>query len=187
MKSKIPYSTFLVLLLVVSSCSTTAHASEPTSTATPAALPQATVTTVPPATPTALAVVNVGQNATLGSFLVDTAGMTLFTFTNDSPGTSTCYDPCASFWPPLFTNGAPLAGMGVNVSYLGTTDRTDGSVQVTYNGWPLYYFGKDKVAGDTLGEGVKSTWFVINPAGMVQSATQPSATATIAPSTSGNG
>jgi predicted lipoprotein with Yx(FWY)xxD motif len=117
------------------------------------------------ATPMLPATVDVSQNTPLGSFLVDSLGMTLYIFTNDTPGTSTCYSTCATFWPPLLTNGMPVAGAGVTDSLLGTTTRTDGSVQVTYNGWPLYYFSKDKAVGDTMGEGVQSIWYVMNPDG----------------------
>jgi len=112
------------------------------------------------------AMVNVGQNATLGSFLVDSKGMTLYLFTKDSPNTSTCYGGCATAWPPLLTTGAPTGGTGVTASMLGTTKRTDGTTQVTYNGWPLYYWKNDKAAGDTTGENVQGVWFVITPAGM---------------------
>jgi len=107
-----------------------------------------------------------GQNATLGSFLVDSKGMTLYIFTKDTPNTSTCSGTCATKWPPLLTNGAPVAGTDVTASMLGTTTRTDGTVQVTYNEWPLYYFAQDMAAGDTNGEGVGSVWYVMTPAGM---------------------
>ena len=184
MKSKIMYSTLLVLMLVLSACASAAPTATamPVSTATPvilitgqvtatmaptaSAMPVASATMAPPATPTSAALVNAGQNATLGSFLVDSAGMTLYIYTKDTPNTSACYGACATAWPPLMTNGAPTAGTGVTASMLGTTTRTDGTVQVTYNGWPLYYFAKDKVAGDTTGEGVGSVWYVMTPAGM---------------------
>ena len=112
------------------------------------------------------AVVNVGQTAALGSFLVDSKGMTLYLFTKDTPNTSACYGGCAIAWPPLLTTGAPTAGTGVTASMLGTTTRTDGTTQVTYNGWPLYYWINDKAAGDTTGENVQGVWFVITPAGV---------------------
>ena len=112
------------------------------------------------------ALVNVGQNATLGSFLVDSKGMSLYLFTKDSPNTSNCSGGCLSYWPPLLTSGAPVAGTGVTASMLGTTKRADGTTQVTYNGWPLYYYVTDKAAGDTTGENVQGVWFVITPAGM---------------------
>jgi predicted lipoprotein with Yx(FWY)xxD motif len=118
-----------------------------------------------PAAATGPAVVDVGQNASLGSFLVDSKGMTLYLFTQDTPNISTCYSTCATAWPPLLTSAAPTAGAGVTASMLGTTKRTDGTTQVTYNGWPLYYWKNDKVAGDTTGENVQNVWFVITPAG----------------------
>ncbi len=109
---------------------------------------------------------DVSQNATLGSFLVDSKGMTLYLYTTDTPNKSNCYGPCATAWPPLLTAGAPIAGTGVTASMLGTTTRTDGTTQVTYNGWPLYYFQSDKVAGDTTGENVQNVWYVITPEGI---------------------
>jgi predicted lipoprotein with Yx(FWY)xxD motif len=116
--------------------------------------------------PSGPASVGVSQNASLGSFLADSKGMTLYLYTVDTPNTSNCYGPCAVAWPPLLTSGAPVAGTGVTASLLGTTTRTDGSTQVTYNGWPLYYFATDKAPGDTTGENVQNVWFVITPAGV---------------------
>ena len=49
--------------------------------------------------------------------------------------------------------------------YLGTTTRTDGTVQVTYNGWPLYYYVKDKAPGDVTGQDVGGVWYVVSAAG----------------------
>jgi predicted lipoprotein with Yx(FWY)xxD motif len=127
------------------------------------------ITTAPaaaPASASAGAVVNIAQNAALGSFLVDAKGMTLYLYTKDTPNTSNCYNGCAAYWPPLLTSAAPVAGTGVTASMLGTTKRTDGTMQVTYNGWPLYYYMSDNAAGDTTGENVQNVWFVITPAGM---------------------
>jgi predicted lipoprotein with Yx(FWY)xxD motif len=123
---------------------------------------------VTPATPAAAAsgtTVMVGKDASLGSFLADDKGMSLYLYTKDTPNTSNCYDKCATAWPPLLTTGAPVGGDGVDAAMLGTTKRTDGSTQVTYNGWPLYYFAKDTKAGDVTGQDVGSVWFLINPAG----------------------
>ncbi len=147
MKNKLMLSSLVVLTLIISACGSAAPAATAVAASTGGAL------------------VNAGQNATLGSFLVDSNGMTLYLFTKDTPNTSTCYGGCAAAWPPLLTTGAPSAGTGVTASLLGTTKRTDGTVQVTYNGWPLYYWAKDKVAGDTTGENVQGVWFVITPAG----------------------
>ena len=91
--------------------------------------------------------------------------MTLYLFTKDTPNTTVCYDKCATAWPPLLTTGAPVAGEGVDASKLGTTTRTDGTVQVTYNGWPLYYYDKDKAPGDVVGQDVGDVWYVVSAAG----------------------
>ncbi len=111
------------------------------------------------------ALVNVTQSMKLGAFLVDAEGMTLYIFLNDEPGKSNCYDACAQNWPPLLSDGAPIAGEGVDAALLGTAERSDGGVQVTYNGWPLYYFAADTAAGDTNGQGIKNVWYVISPDG----------------------
>jgi predicted lipoprotein with Yx(FWY)xxD motif len=165
MNKHIVFSSLLILMLGVSACGSAASAAMPTATPMSAVMPADTATMVPPAKPTSAAVVKVGQDSTLGSFLVDSAGMTLYLYTKDTPGTSNCFGACATKWPPLLTDGAPVAGDGVTASLLGTTTRPDGLVQVTYNGWPLYHFAKDMAAGDTTGEGVGSVWFVISPDG----------------------
>jgi predicted lipoprotein with Yx(FWY)xxD motif len=107
-------------------------------------------------------------NAKLGQILVDGKGMTVYLWVADTGTTSTCYTTCATFWPPVLTTGAPQAGAGAQASLLGTTTRTDGMVQVTYAGHPLYYFQKDKQAGDATGQGSNgfgALWWVMSPAG----------------------
>ncbi len=111
------------------------------------------------------ALVTVTESMKLGTFLVDAEGMTLYIFLGDEPGKSNCYDACAQNWPPLLSDGVPVAGNGVDGDLLGTAERSDGSVQVTYNGWPLYYFATDAAAGDTNGQGIKDVWYVIGPDG----------------------
>jgi predicted lipoprotein with Yx(FWY)xxD motif len=101
----------------------------------------------------------------LGDVLVDPEGMTLYMFVNDGPDESACYDSCAANWPPLLVEGEPVAGEGLDSSLLGTTERLDGTLQVTYNGMPLYYYVQDSAAGDTTGQGVGGAWYVVNPAG----------------------
>ena len=111
----------------------------------------------------------VGLHTTsLGTFLVDGQGKTLYLFEKDTGTTSTCTGACASAWPPFTTKGAPQAGSGVNTSMLGTTTRSDGSTEVTYHGHPLYYFAGDTGPGTTKGEGLKAFgagWYVVNAAG----------------------
>lgn len=111
------------------------------------------------------AAVQVAESEDLGSFLVDERGMTLYLYTEDTPNTSNCYDDCAAAWPPLLTEGEPTAGEGVDAALLGTTERTDGTVQVTYNGWPLYYWVRDSAPGDTTGQDVGEVWYVVSPEG----------------------
>jgi predicted lipoprotein with Yx(FWY)xxD motif len=111
--------------------------------------------------PAATPIVLLGGNDKLGQFLTDANGMTLYMFTKDNAGDSTCYDSCATNWPPLTVQSAQnlVAGNGVTGT-LATVTRTDGSLQVTYNGWPLYYFAKDSAPGDTNGQGLLNAWFV---------------------------
>ena len=102
-----------------------------------------------------------------GWYLTDSNGMTVYSFSVDDQGsgTSKCTGGCADFWPPLtISSGQPMAGMGVNPTLLGTITRDDGSTQVTYNGWPLYYFLRDGAPGDTTGR--YTTWWSMSPDGM---------------------
>lgn len=92
-----------------------------------------------------------------GNVLVGPNNRTLYAFTKDTtPGASACYDQCTQKWPPLLADAAPRAGAGVNADLLGTIARTDGKLQVTYNGLPLYYWAGDKAPGDTNGQGIGS-------------------------------
>ncbi|WP_461104850.1 COG4315 family predicted lipoprotein [Tessaracoccus terricola] len=98
----------------------------------------------------------------LGEILVDGDGMTLYLFTNDTRGSgaSTCEGQCLVNWPPLV--GVPTAGEGVDDSKLGSFTKPDGTVQATYNGWPLYYWVQDTEPGQTTGQGVQGVWFVLD-------------------------
>lgn len=112
-----------------------------------------------------IAVASVGK---FGDILVDSQGKTLYLFEKDTSSTSTCYDACATAWPPALTAGAPAAVNGADQAKLSTTARTDGKTQIVYNGHPLYYFEGDKAKGDTNGEessAFGAKWYVVNPAG----------------------
>ena len=117
-------------------------------------------------TPLSAVTINLGQDALLGAFLVDHRGFTLYLFAQDTLNTSTCTGECAEEWPPLLITNtlAATAGAGVDPLKLGTTMRADGSIQVTYKDWPLYYFDEDEQAGDVKGQG-KHDFYVISPAG----------------------
>lgn len=107
------------------------------------------------------------QSATLGNIISDNSGRTLYMYTRDEINKSNCYDSCAQHWPPLLTIDAPAVASGATASILGTTKRTDGSTQITYNGMPLYYWWQDVKPGDTLGQNVGAVWFVVDLDGKV--------------------
>lgn len=156
------------LAVTLVGCGPRPAAAAPATVASPAqpSSPQQSATQGLPAPAAAgPAMVDVSKNDALGSYLVDDKGMSLYLYTKDSPGTSNCYDKCATAWPPLLTSGSAVAGTSLDSSKLGVTTRSDGKTQVTYNGWPLYYFAKDKQPGDTTGQGVGSVWYLISPGG----------------------
>lgn len=103
-----------------------------------------------------------------GEYLSDGAGRALYLFEADSSGKSTCYDDCAKAWPPFITTGTPVLGDAVNNSMVGIIERKDGSRQVAYNGWPLYYYVKDSGPGDTKGHDIEThgaEWYLLAPDG----------------------
>ena len=79
-----------------------------------------------------------------GSMLFDSNEQAIYVFEKDRDGESVCYDECAEAWPPVFTNGTPKAGKGVDASLLGTAKRSDGKLQVTYAGKPLYFYAHER-------------------------------------------
>ena len=112
--------------------------------------------------------IDVAESADHGQYLGDSAGMALYIFVPDAQGASTCYDDCATNWPPLTVASAdalPALGEGLDATLLGTVERDDGTFQVTYNGWPLYYFAGDTEMAQTNGQAVGGNWYLIDPAG----------------------
>ena len=104
----------------------------------------------------------------LGKVLVDSRGRTVYLFTKDSGTKSTCSGACATAWPPVLATGKPTVSGGAKASQVGTTTRSDGKRQVTYNGHPLYRFVKDTKSGDTNGERLTAfggSWFAVSPTG----------------------
>ncbi|MDE2212985.1 MAG: hypothetical protein KGJ34_00380 [Patescibacteria group bacterium] len=110
--------------------------------------------------------VALGENtsASVGTYLIASNGMTLYTYADDSTGVSNCAGACAQKWPPYTVTSAtslvaesPIGGM------LGTIVRADGSLQVTYNGMPLYFYTGDTSPGNTNGEGIGNLWYVAKP------------------------
>ena len=172
------HSTLRPLFLVLASVALAAACSSSGSTTTAAPSVAAPVTPAPsaaaptepaseaPSAATGSATISLSTTA-LGDIIVEDEGKTVYAFTPDSAGTSTCYDKCAENWPPLLAeDGATLtAGTGLDASKLTTVDRTDGTKQIKYGDWPLYYFAGDAKAGDTNGQGVGTKWYVVDATG----------------------
>lgn len=131
----------------------------------------------PPTTKDGRAATIGAANENLGKILVNSQGRTLYLFQKDSGTTSACSGACAVNWPPLRASGEPTLGSGADSSLVGTTTRSDGKPQVTYNGHPLYLFSGDVTAGDTNGEGANAfggLWYAVSPAGNQVVAAAPS-------------
>jgi predicted lipoprotein with Yx(FWY)xxD motif len=114
------------------------------------------------------ATVSVASVPKLGRVLVDSEGFTLYEFEKDKGTTSSCYGPCAKNWPPLLTKGSPQPSNGASTAKLGTTKRSDGTLQVTYAGRPLYTFVSDAKPGDAKGnnfDAFGADWYALTPQG----------------------
>jgi predicted lipoprotein with Yx(FWY)xxD motif len=108
------------------------------------------------------------KKTSLGTFLVNAQGRTLYLWDADKGSMSACNGECAQDWPPLTTKGTPKASGGVKASLLGTTKRSDGSREVTYAGHPLYTYEGDTAPGQATGQGSSAfgaPWWVVTPAG----------------------
>lgn len=106
--------------------------------------------------------IKVAKKDSLGNYLTDAQGMTLYWFVKDSVGQSACKGGCLEKWPAYFRPEIAPPN-GIDHAEFGTITRTDGVKQTTFRGYPLYYFFKDKMPGDTKGQGIKNIWYVINP------------------------
>ena len=104
------------------------------------------------------------EDSDVGQIVVDAEGRTLYVFLVDTGTESTCYDDCEASWPPLTVEGDPVAGAGIDAP-LGTTEREDGSLQVTLDGHPLYHFSGDETADDMNGQDIGDVWYVVSPEG----------------------
>ena len=113
--------------------------------------------------------VRVVDSAKFGRVLVGPSGKTLYRYTLDRKGVNRCSPDatCAKYWPRLLGKPGvkPNAGTGVNAQLLGTIKQPKGLVQISYAGFPLYYFVGDAKAGDMKGEGFDNTWYLVDPSG----------------------
>jgi predicted lipoprotein with Yx(FWY)xxD motif len=118
------------------------------------------------------ATVGLANEGNLGKILVDSQGRSLYLFQKDMGTTSECSGACAAAWPPLRATGKPVVGTALSASKIGTTARSDGKPQVTYNGHPLYLYSADQKPGDTNGQGLNvfgGGWFAVSAAGNIVS------------------
>jgi predicted lipoprotein with Yx(FWY)xxD motif len=104
-------------------------------------------------------------DSSLGPILTDQDGRTLYAFTNDKGGTSSCTGSCIATWPALISKQAATAGSGTDRALLSQTTRAEGTAQATYNNWPLYYYVGDVGPGDVDGQGIDGVWFVVGADG----------------------
>ena len=150
---------------IVAACSSGGGASSAPSAAAPSAsASEAPASEAPSESASAAAGEEIKlADSSLGQIIVDAEGKTLYMFTPDEAGTPTCYDQCATAWPPL--TGEVTAGAGLDASKLTLVDRTDGTKQVNYGNWPLYYFANDAAAGDVNGQGLNDKWYVVGADG----------------------
>ncbi|RZU50035.1 putative lipoprotein with Yx(FWY)xxD motif [Krasilnikovia cinnamomea] len=100
-------------------------------------------------------------DSAIGSILVDQSGRSLYAFTADKGGASSCTGACIATWPALTSEKAVTLGSGLQASLLTTVSRGEGASQAVYGGWPLYYYAGDLGPGDLDGQGVDGTWFAI--------------------------
>ena len=176
----------IALTAMVAACGDGGAATTTTEGATTTSGPTTTLptaTTSPPAGSTTMAAEGVHlADSSLGQILVDPDGLTLYLFTVDSGGESSCYDTCADNWPAVPADTAVSSSLDSSVFVFGATERTDGSSQLTLNDQPLYYFAGDSAPGDTNGQGLNEVWYVIGANGemITEAATSRAATTTTA-------
>lgn len=133
---------------------------EPAAETTPAEAPES------PAAGTALAVETLPDGD--GEYLTDQEGRTVYLLEHrDEP--DACVDACADAWPPVLVEGSgQVTASGAQQDLVGTVARPDGTLQVTYDGHPLYYFARDEVAGSMLGHDMHDEWgewYLVSPSG----------------------
>lgn len=170
--------TLVALLLVASACGSTGASTTTTRAGT-----------APASTRSGTASVTTVASGSLGTILVDSSGRTLYRYTPDGTGKTTWTGACATAWPPLTVPSGTthvVGSGGVTASELGTITRPGGTLQVTFEGMPLYRFTGDTAAGQTKGQGVAGIWFVVTVS-RPASASAPTTTTAASPSSRSGG
>lgn len=106
--------------------------------------------------------IQIESSNSFGSVLTDKDGRTLYFFSLDANGSSSCTGGCAGIWP-IYYSAELSSDTEINQEDVGVITRADGSKQSTYKGWPLYYYASDEKAGDIKGDAVNNIWFVAKP------------------------
>jgi len=117
----------------------------------------------------------------IGELLTGPDGRTLYGFTQDTPGVSTCNGTCAAQWPPLIVSPAWTVGPELDQGIFSTIVRADGQEQLVAGKWPLYYYAGDSVPGDTTGQSSGDVWFAVAVDGRLLQDTADSSAAPVAP------
>lgn len=152
----------LAALLLACGTPTKSLASTPPSTPSPGDPSPSVISTQPP--PDTISV----AGSRYGRIIVDGQGRTLYLFDAEHSPTPRCYGACASAWPPLLTATSPVAGGGLSQALMATVTRTDGSMQVTYNGHALYLYIGDRTPGEIKCQAIVEYgggWFVVDTQG----------------------
>jgi predicted lipoprotein with Yx(FWY)xxD motif len=159
----------------VSAAAAVAKSSPVTGASTPVSSVAAAAEAPAPAAPP---VVGVAATGDLGEVLVAANGLTLYAFTKDVDGVSTCFDACATAWPAVTVDEGFAVASGLDAAIFTTVDRPDGTKQLKAGKWPLYFYAGDGAPGETNGQGVSGVWFAVTTEGKLK---QPGAPAPESP------
>lgn len=161
---------------VLTACGSSSPSSSPPATSAPAASSSSS-----PAGSSSASTATISTRSTgIGTVLVNAQGHTLYWFAIDTPTKSNCNGSCTTYWPPV--TGKPVAASGTSLPKgFSTISRSDGSVQATYDGHPLYTYAADSAAGMTSGNGLNLSgglWWAMTPSGAKPAATPSPSTST---------
>jgi predicted lipoprotein with Yx(FWY)xxD motif len=150
------------LVVLLAACSPSASPTGGGESAAPSEAASAAASEAASAAPSASGVTLTIVQTSAGETLAGENGLTLYVQIEEADGNIVCVDDCLTNWPPL--TGTVDAGQA-DAAMLGTVTRPDGTEQVTYNGYPLYYFAGDSAEGDANGQGIGGVWFIASPSG----------------------
>lgn len=124
--------------------------------------PSSQTTTISTTTGTTSFTINIASKALIGDYLVDGNGMTLYYTTSDRPMYSNLPDETITAWPVFYVSNI-IIPVSLNASDFAVYTRDNNVKQITYKGYPLYYFFQDKSPGNTFGNKLNNVWFVVSP------------------------